>query len=184
MIAACAAVPGTRPGAAHLPPRYQMVSGEILEQRPRSELGELGRLLLRNEAEVLARIDGKIAPKRISFDEKPEMVLRRQFIEGMTLAEVDRTRWPAVLARFEHELSRVHGAGLVHGDLRPENLILSGDHLVAIDWEHALPIGAELAAVPFRAATPGLSDPRLIWGRGKVDAELDVYSISRMKDAC
>lgn len=148
-----------------------------VEKRPRPELGGLGRALLQHEAEVLARLGGRLAPQLIGFEAD---VLRRQFVAGEALSEVDPNRWDALLREFAAELAGVHALGLVHGDLRPENLILSGDRLVAVDWEHALPMGAAIAELPFRAATPGLSDPRLIWGRGQVDADLDGYSISRM----
>ena len=178
----CSTVPGNVPGAVALSSRCQMAT-DILEKRPRPELGELGRQLLQNEARILARLNGKLAPKLISFEEGADMVLRRQFIAGQRLLDADKVSWPNLLADFELKLAEVHALGFVHGDLRPENLIVTDAGVVAIDWEHALPIGAEISGLTFRATTLGFSDPRLIWARGQVDGNLDKYSISKMRGA-
>ena len=163
-----------------LPSRFRRLSDGVLEQRPRSDLGAAGLHLLRNEARTLARLAGWLAPKLVEFVDGQNMVLRRQFVAGPTLNDVDRSLWSPLLADFAGNLARVHERGLVHGDLRPENLIVTGDGLIAIDWEHALTIGADIASRPARAATPGYSHPRLIWGRGQVDEDLDRFSIYQM----
>lgn len=166
--------------APELPLRFRLVPGGILEQRPRSDLGETGRHLLRNEAKALARLDGCLAPKLIEFVDGDDMVLRRQYVTGPRLCDVALNFWPDLLGVFAQELMQVHDQGLVHGDLRPENLIATGEGLIAIDWEHALPMAVEIASLSIRAATPGFSHPRLIWGRGRVDESLDKFSIYQM----
>lgn len=176
-------MPGEIPGATHLSPRLRLMADGSLEQRPRKELGALGPALLRNEAQVLARLDGDLAPELIGFEAGAELVLRRRYVPGQRLSDLDPDRWPTLLERFARDLARVHGQGLVHGDLRPDNLIVTDHGLIAIDWEHALPIGAEIAGLPFRATTLGYSDPRLIWAQGHVVADLDEYSILRMLGA-
>ena len=163
-----------------LPSRFRLVSSDVLEQRPRSDLGETGQQLLRNEAKALAQLDGCLAPKLIEFVDGDDMVLRRQFVPGPRLYEVAPDLWPDLLGAFAQKLKQVHARGLVHGDLRPENLIATEKGLIAIDWEHALPMAVEIAPLSFRATTPGFSHPRLIWGRGRVDESLDQFPIYQM----
>ena len=138
--------------------------------------------LLRNEARTLEVLAGLNVPARLGFTrEGGDFVLRRAHVPGVPLGELPQQLWADLLADVRESLALVHARGLIHGDLKPGNLIGGHAGLTPIDWEHALPIGAPIADLPLRAFSPGTSDPRLIWGSGVVCPDLDFYSIRRME---
>nr|WP_282091786.1 phosphotransferase [Epibacterium ulvae] len=150
---------------------------EILEKRAD---GEVAQQALAHEARMLEQLAGLHVPELISFS-PDRAVLRRAYVAGQPLSELRREYWTRVLDQVEEALVRVHAYGFVHGDLRPDNIIVSESAVSLIDWEHALHLGMVIDQVPHRAVTPGLSHPRLIWGHGVVDTDLDVYPIDQMR---
>jgi len=63
------------------------------------------------------------------------------WIEGATLAKVELNveQAMAVLGDIEEALEALHGAGLVHGDLNPTNVVLTpAGRAVLIDWGEPL----------------------------------------------
>lgn len=138
--------------------------------------------LLMNEARALRTLAGTNAPQILGFwCDHGVWTLRRRFFEGPILGDLAPDLWPPLLSRLERDLATIHGRGLVHGDLKPSNLVLNGMVLTPIDWEHALRIGEPISDQPVRAVSPGYSHPRLIWARGTVEADLDFHAIDRMK---
>lgn len=138
--------------------------------------------LLDNEAQVLATLDTVIAPRLVSVTREPKHgTLIREFVHGAPLRQHPRADWLRLLERFADRLKQVHDVGLVHGDLKPDNLIVAERGLVAIDWEHAMPIGVDLASWPHRAVTLGMASPDLIWGRGRAGPHLDWYALDQIK---
>lgn len=143
----------------------------------------LARALLENEARVLAQLAGLGAPAVVCVaQDNAVLTLCQEFIHGPTLMHTPLHLWPNLLAQLKISLQSVHARGLVHGDLKPSNLIVTQTGIRAIDWEHALPIGAQIAGLPLRAVSLGMSDPSLIWGRGTVSTAIDHYSIERMSE--
>jgi len=66
------------------------------------------------------------------------LVLER--VDGPTMLDAaDLERHPAVLARLHEQLHEIpfEGATLLHRDLHPENVILSPDGPVVVDWTNA-----------------------------------------------
>lgn len=158
----------------------QLQGRQVFEKRAKEQMR---RALLENEACAMARLSGIFSPLLIDLGETDGyLVLRRDYVPGQLLSNVSRDRWADLLAQLENGLSHVHALGIIHGDLKPENLIVDDDTIIAIDWEHSLPIGAEIEGLPYRAVSPGTSDPRLIWGKGEVSGGLDLYSIDRMRE--
>ena len=141
------------------------------------------RQLLENELRAIQKLAGLCVPSVLSVEAQGDaLILRRSFIEGVPLSEIASHLWPPLLKKLTQAISEVHAKGLIHGDLKPVNLIVSGEEITPIDWEHALPIGQRIADLPLRAASLGASDPRLIWAKGVVSRDLDHYSIDRMFD--
>ncbi|MDB5097558.1 MAG: two component, sigma54 specific, transcriptional regulator, Fis family [Cyanobacteria bacterium RYN_339] len=56
-------------------------------------------------------------------------------------------RAKAVLAKLADALARLHGQGLVHGDLKADNVLVDGDAVYLLDIGSAAPIGARREAV-------------------------------------
>ncbi len=143
----------------------------------------IARELLENECRVMTLLEGVNAPKIVDVEASTSnLILRRVFLPGITLLETPKEKWPALLTKLGENLKTVHMAGLIHGDLKPENLIVQKNEITPIDWEHALPIGRRIADLPLRAASLGTSAPRLIWAKGNVSIDLDLHPINCMFD--
>ncbi|WP_339764559.1 RIO1 family regulatory kinase/ATPase [uncultured Sulfitobacter sp.] len=152
----------------------------IVEKRAKSGLS---RQLLENELQSMQRLSGLNAPRVLNVERQQDMlIVRRELIIGSPLSQVSVDLWPTLLKQLADIITLVHAKGLIHGDLKPANLIVNGSTITPVDWEHALEIGQPVADLPFRAVSIGTSDPRLIWGKGTVSEAFDLYSIARMSD--
>ncbi|MDX8349821.1 phosphotransferase [Cognatiyoonia sp. IB215446] len=144
-----------------------------------------GEALLENEARALRLLDGDVAPRFVSLARSAEgLTLTRSYVPGPTLTEVPLSEWMELLSDFRQKLQVVHDAGLIHGDIKSSNFVVTNRGLVIIDWEHAMPIGTDLASWPHRPASLGTSAPDMIWGRGQAIPELDYYSLNRLEEQC
>jgi serine/threonine protein kinase len=79
-----------------------------------------------------------------------------------------------LLRQLGSALDAVHAAGLVHGDVKPENVMLEGGHAVLMDFGAA----AQRGATP-RFGTPGAMAPELLAG-GRASGASDIYSLGVM----
>jgi serine/threonine protein kinase len=111
-----------------------------------------------------------------------------ELVEGPSLHELVAKRGPldpreamAVLSSAAGALAAAHEAGVVHGDLKPEHLILGKDGMVrVIDFglERATPFRANprLSRAGFVLGTPEFVAPEV--ARGEVaDARSDIYAL-------
>jgi hypothetical protein len=105
------------------------------------------------------------------------------FIDGETLTQRVRSRGPMpsteaarVLREVAWALAYAHGQGLVHRDVKPDNILLensSGRVLVA---DFGIAAAAGEASVEGIAGTPEFMSPEQVLGAA-VDARSDVYSL-------
>ncbi len=152
----------------------------VVEKRAKSGLS---RQLLENELQSMQRLSGLNVPRIVNVELLEDvLIVRRELILGSPLSQVSVDLWPGLLKQLADTLTHIHAKGLIHGDLKPANLIVNGSTITPVDWEHALEIGQTVADLPFRAVSIGTSDPRLIWGKGTVSEVFDLYSIARMSD--
>ncbi len=104
-----------------------------------------------------------------------------EYIDGSTLLELLRERGPLELRRAGEiaaqllaGLEAIHGAGLVHRDVKPENVMLTrAGRVVLMDF--GLAARKAEAAIGLRAGTPDYMSPEQQRGEG-VDARTDVYA--------
>ncbi|MBI3912185.1 MAG: serine/threonine protein kinase [Armatimonadetes bacterium] len=98
------------------------------------------------EGQLLARFTQRgIAQAYYTFQERGTAYLVLEYVRGETLAERLRREGPLpvdeVVSLGEEvllALEEVHGAGVVHGDIKPENLLLCGDgRVVLVDFGSA-----------------------------------------------
>jgi predicted Ser/Thr protein kinase len=105
------------------------------------------------------------------------------YVDGETLGERVRLRGPMaaseatkVLREVAWALGHAHAQGLVHRDVKPENILIekgSGRALVT-DFGIAAALGAE--ENPAVAGTPEFMSPEQVMG-GELDARSDVYAL-------
>ncbi|HEY1693056.1 MAG TPA: protein kinase [Polyangiaceae bacterium] len=128
-----------------------------LPPRAREEPWMRARLVA--EGALLERLGGRGAPRHVGSGEDhagPWIVMERVPWPSLDSRAGEESRggptWPAWLARaaiaaFE-ALSAVHGAGVVHGDLSPANVLVDtgAAHAVLVDFD--LAVGAGMPPLP------------------------------------
>jgi eukaryotic-like serine/threonine-protein kinase len=77
-------------------------------------------------------------------------------------------------------LGYAHAQGFVHLDIKPENILLGGDHALVADFGIARAIGSaggERLSARHLSGTPAYMSPEQASGDGTVDARTDVYAL-------
>ena len=153
--------------------------GQLAAERISGNLSERERL--NREYEMLTLFGGTHAPKVLCYENSAGSVrLVRSWLDGSTLDQVTHCEKAQLIARLRDMLRKIHEAGWIHGDLKPENIISASTGPVLIDWEHAALIGAEISTLSARAVTVGMTHPDLIWGRGSVRSKFDVFALDQI----
>ncbi|WP_347821334.1 RIO1 family regulatory kinase/ATPase [uncultured Planktomarina sp.] len=153
--------------------------GQPAAERVARNLSERERL--NREYEMLTLFGGVHAPKVLCYENSAGSVrLVRSWLEGSTLDQVTHCERAQLIIRLRVMLWKIHQAGWIHGDLKPENIVSASTGPVLIDWEHAAPIGAEVSRLSARAVTIGMTHPDLIWGRGHVRSRFDIYALDQI----
>src|SRR5689334_17502148 len=79
-------------------------------------------------------------------------------------------------------LAHVHANGIVHRDVKPENILLSPNGAVLLDFGHAraptiLPNADSYDAKKYIVGTPNYVSPEQVSGRRVADSRSDIYSL-------
>ena len=130
------------------------------------------------EARAAARLDHPhIAAV---YDAYPDALVL-QLVPGPSLAELERppvqelVGWIRDAARAVHH---AHGHGLVHRDLKPHNLLVSGGRVFVTDFGLARELATPGSLSGSVLGTPSYMPPEQASGRGReVDARSDVYGL-------
>ncbi len=140
------------------------------------------------EAAVLARFTHPgIVRVHDVFEENSTAYLVMELLEGRTLADVlDARGGPLserealdVAARCGQALADVHRAGVLHRDLNPTNVMVTGDgRVVLIDFGLAQAFTAEHTGVMTRMVTPGYAPPEQYLGQARFGPPTDVYGLA------
>jgi transcriptional regulator with GAF, ATPase, and Fis domain len=183
-----------------LPPRYEPIqrlgaggAGEVWSVRDRvsglvlalkvlssgAGEGEVGALV--REAIALSGLEGLGVPRVVGFgalrDGRRYMI--RELVEGQSLDEVlqrtDGSAWLSAIGSACDQLTVVHRAGLLHGDLKPANIIVSEDgHGTLVDLGLAAPWRE--GGTPTLGLTPKYAAPELLRGEA-LTVRAEVYAI-------
>lgn len=142
-----------------------------------------GRYLLDNECQVLAGIQSKFVPRLIEKVTTPDQTMMvSSYANGPTLASVIRQQGAGfegcsqVMMQLVDALVECHRSRIVHCDLKPNNLILSGSTIQLIDFGHSMDIGRDISKLPYRGFSPSYSHPALKDGKTAVTPDFDWYA--------
>ena len=110
------------------------------------------------------------------------------FVEGESLrARLDRERQlpiadaVQIIAEVADALSYAHSRGVIHRDIKPDNVLLTAGHAVVSDFGIARAVataGSErLTETGFAVGTPAYMSPEQATGDAAIDGRSDVYSL-------
>lgn len=107
-----------------------------------------------------------------------------RFVEGTVAQDVIQPMGlpPAevlpALERLAAGLAHLHARGVIHRDVAPGNVVLTGDGAVLIDFDRAVPSGADLGTSPGVTGTAGYVAPEeVLEGPSAVTTAVDVYGL-------
>jgi serine/threonine-protein kinase len=147
----------------------------------------------KREARLAARIEHpNVVPVYHAGEQDGELYMAMRYIEGVDLATLlaERGRLEpaeavALVAQVARALDAAHAHGLVHRDVKPANVLLSGGHAYLTDFGLTVSTAAkaELTRTGEVVGTVAYVAPEQIRG-GEVDGRADVYSLAGVLHHC
>jgi ketosteroid isomerase-like protein len=138
------------------------------------------------EAQLTAAIDHpNVIPVYAAGEIDGQLYLATRFVDGTDLQECLRREGPLaperaadVVQQVAEALDAAHAAGLVHRDVKPANVLLSGRHAYLSDFglTRSVEAEAQLTDTDERLGTVDFMSPEQLRGR-RTDARSDVYAL-------
>src|SRR3954451_6014313 len=138
------------------------------------------------EARLTAAIDHpNVIPVYAAGEEDGHLYLVMRYVPGTDLQALLRrdgrlapARAASIVAQVGEALDAAHAAGLVHRDVKPANVLLSGRHAYLSDFGLTRPVEAEaqLTDTDERLGTVDFMSPEQLRGQ-RADARSDVYAL-------
>ena len=143
------------------------------------------------EAVALARVRHPALPAVLEVGESDDLpYLVMELVEGETLAErlrrgpLDEAAAIDLGIELADALAAVHGAGLVHRDVKPRNILLGlGGRVRLVDFGFAAAMEGA-AAADDAAGTPGYAAPEQFATPPRIDGRADLYALGRVLSEC
>jgi tRNA A-37 threonylcarbamoyl transferase component Bud32 len=137
-----------------------------------------------NEGRALARIRSQFVAPCYGVEERgDEIDLVVEYVPGQALDDLapedrpDIGRWVRLVEQVATGLAEVHACGLLHRDIKPQNIILGDDGVPRlVDFGLAVPVASE--ALHQVSGSPPYMAPEQARGQGeRVDARTDVFGL-------
>ncbi len=138
------------------------------------------------EAQLTAAIDHpNVIPVYAAGEIDGQLYLATRYVDGTDLQERLRRDGPLpaaaaadVVGQVAQALDAAHGAGLVHRDVKPANVLLSGSHVYLSDFGLTRTVAADarLTDTDERLGTVDFMSPEQLRGQ-RADARSDVYAL-------
>lgn len=177
---------------------HQLPSGRLVAVKRLGEsdsLSAVQQARLRREADALARLDHAHVVRLLELIQVgEELLLVLEFVDGPSLAQLlaaDVLAPHDALAVVEqtcHALEHAHRLGVAHRDVKPSNVLISGEGICKLT-DFGLARLDDIAAgasrtILTRPGTPlGTAPymaPEAVMGRADLDAQADLYSLAVM----
>jgi hypothetical protein len=134
------------------------------------------RALLRAEFETLQALGAwpGVAPRALQWTDGQWPALAMQDLRGERLSDLPRALHIACLPRLADALARVHEAGFVHGDVKPDNALRHEGGVALIDFELAAHLGQAMRS----GGTRGHLAPEVRSGASVAHPARDVFALA------
>ncbi len=135
--------------------------------------------LIRNEAKILASLSGTGLLQPIYRDvmcDTPYLVFPWKKFQSLLLLanHEDPVYWLGRLQEIVGMVSVLHRSGFVHGDIRPENLLIADNQAYLIDFGLGQPIGSTFLGPIY---SPGFLAPEVCLGNFHWHPSTDIFAL-------
>ena len=177
------------------PAAVKLLRPEALGAQSLSEIDSLRRRFER-EAQTTASLRSPHTVQLYDYGmtESGTLYYAMELLDGLTLEQLVRRHGPlpparvcAILVQICESLAEAHDAGLIHRDIKPDNIMLCrlggrADFVKVLDFglvkrRCAFPADPNLTLEGAVAGTPAFIAPEIMTDAGDVDARADLYSL-------
>lgn len=129
--------------------------------------------LLVHEFYILSLLESLECPN-VKYINYFQGIIAYDYIEGQTLLSLQKESVYDKLMIFKHileQLIKIHNCNVVHGDLKPSNIIVNKQKIIIIDFANSCLIGDKVSYATLRYCSPEQKNHECL------DVRSDIYSM-------